>query len=81
MMNLEQLLLRGAASGNLEEGLQELRYTVLTKGIPANSEGMVSSTSHSFSNLQCNGLFSNPSLHSMELTEHNSSPSSAYIYG
>ncbi len=43
MTNLDTLLLRGAATGNPEEGLRDLRYTVLTKGIPANSEGMVSS--------------------------------------
>jgi hypothetical protein len=39
--NLELLLLRGPAGGNAEEGLNELRYTILTQGIPANSEGMV----------------------------------------
>ena len=42
MTNLDLLLLKGASSENPEEGLQELRYNVLTKGIPANSEGMVS---------------------------------------
>ena len=42
MTNLDMLLLKGASSGNPEEGLQELRYTILTKGIPANSGGMVS---------------------------------------
>lgn len=43
MTNLDLLLLKGASTVNPEEGLQELRYTILTKGIPANSEGMVSS--------------------------------------
>jgi cell cycle arrest protein BUB2 len=40
MTNLDMLLLKGASASNPEEGLQELRYTILTKGIPANSEGM-----------------------------------------
>ncbi|CAO2656915.1 Nn.00g057180.m01.CDS01 [Neocucurbitaria sp. VM-36] len=40
MTNLDLLLLKGASSNNPEEGLQELRHTILTKGIPANSEGM-----------------------------------------
>ena len=38
------LLLKGASSSDPEERLQELRYTILTKGIPANSEGMVRSS-------------------------------------
>jgi cell cycle arrest protein BUB2 len=41
MANLDVLLLRGSSSGNPEENLKELRYNILTKGIPANSEGMV----------------------------------------
>ena len=40
MPNLDMLLLKGPA-GNVENGLNELRYTILTQGIPANSEGMV----------------------------------------
>jgi hypothetical protein len=43
MTNLDMLLLKGASASNLEEGLQELRYSILTQGIPANSEGMVRS--------------------------------------
>ena len=43
MTNLDMLLLKGASASSPEEGLQELRYTILTKGIPANSEGMVRS--------------------------------------
>lgn len=43
MTNLDMLLLKGASPDNPEESLQELRYNVLTKGIPANSEGMVCS--------------------------------------
>jgi hypothetical protein len=43
MTNLDMLLLKGASASNPEEGLQELRYSVLTQGIPANSEGMVRS--------------------------------------
>ncbi|EMD66987.1 hypothetical protein GGP41_005389 [Bipolaris sorokiniana] len=40
MTNLDMLLLKGASASDPEEYLQELRYTILTKGIPANSEGM-----------------------------------------
>ncbi|KAF2797888.1 cell division control protein 16 [Melanomma pulvis-pyrius CBS 109.77] len=40
MTNLDQLLSRGSLTGHPEEGLNELRYTILTQGIPANSEGM-----------------------------------------
>ena len=51
MTNLDMLLLKGASSGISEENLAELRYTILTKGIPANSEGMVSSPNkHVFCN-------------------------------
>ncbi|KAJ4287264.1 CDC16 protein [Kalmusia sp. IMI 367209] len=39
MPNLDMLLLKGPSSG-VEEGLHELRWTILTDGIPANSEGM-----------------------------------------
>ncbi|CAI6332484.1 unnamed protein product [Periconia digitata] len=39
MTNLDMLLLKGP-SGNVEDGLNELRYTILTQGIPANNEGM-----------------------------------------
>jgi hypothetical protein len=45
MSNLDMLLLRGTSLADAEEGLNELRYTILTKGIPANSEGMVSAQS------------------------------------
>jgi cell cycle arrest protein BUB2 len=41
MTNLDVLLLKGATSANPEENLRELRYAILTDGIPANSEGMV----------------------------------------
>lgn len=51
MTNLDLLLLKGASSSNPEEGLQELRYTILTKGIPANSEGMVRPLRHLFMTL------------------------------
>ena len=46
MTNLDMLLLKGASTGITEENLAELRYTILTKGIPANSEGMVSTPKH-----------------------------------
>jgi len=41
MTNLDVLLLKGASSDNPEESLRELRYAILTDGIPANSDGMV----------------------------------------
>jgi cell cycle arrest protein BUB2 len=47
MTNLDMLLLKGASSANPEEALKELRYTILTKGVPANSEGMVRSSPRS----------------------------------
>ncbi|KAJ4987367.1 mitotic check point protein (TBC domain-containing protein) [Stagonosporopsis vannaccii] len=40
MTNLDMLLLKGSQNGMTEENLAELRYAILTKGIPANSEGM-----------------------------------------
>lgn len=40
MPNLDMLLLKGPSPG-VEEGLNELRFAILTEGIPANSEGMV----------------------------------------
>lgn len=40
MPNLDMLLLKGPSPG-VEEGLNELRFTILAEGIPANSEGMV----------------------------------------
>lgn len=40
MPNLDVLLLKGPTAG-VEEGLNELRFQILTEGIPANSEGMV----------------------------------------
>jgi cell cycle arrest protein BUB2 len=43
MTNLDQILQRASLTSNPEEGLNELRYTILTQGIPANNEGMVSS--------------------------------------
>lgn len=39
--NLDVLLLKGTNPDNPEEGLRELRYAILTDGIPANSDGMV----------------------------------------
>jgi cell cycle arrest protein BUB2 len=41
MANLELLLQRGPSSGELNDGLEQLRYAVLTDGIPSNSDGMV----------------------------------------
>lgn len=46
MTNLDMLLLKGGTSGMTEENLAELRYAILTKGIPANSEGMVRPNPH-----------------------------------
>lgn len=45
MPNLDMLLLKGPSSG-VEEGLNELRFSILTEGIPANNEGMVCPRSH-----------------------------------
>ena len=46
MTNLDLLLLKGPPSGDLEGGLNELRFTILTKGMPANNDGMVNYTPH-----------------------------------
>lgn len=40
MTNLDTYLLKGPPAGDLNHGLDELRYLILTQGIPANSEGM-----------------------------------------
>lgn len=40
MTNLEALLAKGP-SGDAEAGLEQLRYTILSDGIPSNSDGMV----------------------------------------
>lgn len=41
-MSLDQLLTKGPPHGNIESGLDQLRFHILTEGIPANSDGMVS---------------------------------------
>lgn len=41
MTSLETLVLKGAV-GDVESGLEQLRYTVLSDGIASNSDGMVS---------------------------------------
>lgn len=41
MTNLDMLLAKTPSPDNLEERLNELRYVILTEGVPANSEGMV----------------------------------------
>ncbi|EON64278.1 hypothetical protein W97_03509 [Coniosporium apollinis CBS 100218] len=40
MPNLDLLLLKGPSSGNIAQSLDDLRYTILTTGVPANSDGM-----------------------------------------
>ena len=40
MTSLEALLAKGP-SGDAEAGLEQLRYTILSDGIPSNSDGMV----------------------------------------
>ncbi|KAF2756783.1 cell division control protein 16 [Pseudovirgaria hyperparasitica] len=40
MTNLDVLLLKGPPSDDLQRGLDDLRYTILTQGIPGNSDGM-----------------------------------------
>lgn len=44
MTKLEALLAKGPA-GDAEVGLEQLRYTILSDGIPSNSDGMVSKQS------------------------------------
>lgn len=46
MADLDQILQRVSNTSNSEERLDELRYTILTQGIPANNEGMVSRAPH-----------------------------------
>lgn len=41
MTSLETLALKGPV-GDVESGLEQLRYTVLSDGIASNSDGMVS---------------------------------------
>lgn len=41
MTSLEMLLHTGPPDGDITGGLEQLRYTVLTDGIPSNSDGMV----------------------------------------
>jgi hypothetical protein len=45
MTHLDSFLQRGPVDGNHVAGLEELRRIILLDGIPANSEGMVRSTS------------------------------------
>ncbi|KAK4987948.1 CDC16 protein [Elasticomyces elasticus] len=40
MANLDVLLLKGPPNGGRVNGLEQLRYTVLTDGIPSNSDGL-----------------------------------------
>jgi cell cycle arrest protein BUB2 len=44
-MSLDQLLTKGPPHGNIESGLDQLRFHILTQGIPAKSDGMVRSES------------------------------------
>lgn len=41
MTNLDLFLQKGPRNGDLSQGLDELRRTVLLDGIPSNSDGMV----------------------------------------
>ena len=41
---LDEFLRRGPADGDVAQGLAELRYRILTDGIPSNSDGMVRSS-------------------------------------
>ena len=38
---LDEFIRRGPNNGDVAQGLVELRYRILTDGIPANSDGMV----------------------------------------
>jgi hypothetical protein len=40
---LDEFLRRGPANGDIAQGLTELRYRILTDGIPSNPDGMVHS--------------------------------------
>jgi len=42
MANLDALLLKGPPGADVVGGLDQLRETVLSNGIPSNSDGMVS---------------------------------------
>ena len=42
MANLDTLAHKGPPNGDVVNGLEQLRYAVLTDGIPSNSDGMVS---------------------------------------
>jgi hypothetical protein len=81
MTNLDVLLLKGCTSANPEESLRELRYAILTDGVPANSDGMVCPTIQSlptYSN--CSHHTSSPSYASTSgsssSTPHPSAPTS-----
>lgn len=41
---LDEFLRRGPANGDITQGLAELRYRILTDGIPSNPDGMVHSS-------------------------------------
>ncbi len=78
MTNLDMLLLKGGINGMTEENLAELRYSILTRGIPANSEGMV----RPYPNRQHPSyratytLLHSPSPHAPTLIHHFLTPSS-----
>jgi len=42
MTTLDALLLKGPAAGDVVQGLEQLRETVLSNGIPSNNDGLVS---------------------------------------
>lgn len=42
MATLDFLMHKGPPNGDVDGGLEQLRYAVLTDGIPSNSDGMVS---------------------------------------
>lgn len=41
MVKIEQILSRGPLDDNIESGLDQLRDSVLSNGIPSNADGMV----------------------------------------
>lgn len=41
MPSLDMLLLKGPPNGDIPTGLADLRYQILSSGIPANNDGMV----------------------------------------
>jgi len=75
MASLDVLLLKGPPAGDVVGGLEQLRESVLSNGIPSNSDGMVSSRTNILSTQR---LIDTPPvrgshLHMVDTPEHSSS--------